>query len=122
VLLELKLPKISEQMDTALIEMIHGAEGSVLKLGSKLLDVSVDLSKAFSQNCPPVSYYRLVARESVWLRQVCVRPGDHAAPGERLALFSTDGAEPLGGSPVREIRVMTAGINGHEEMWSWSSH
>ena len=69
MLFELKMPKLNDNMDTGLIETAYGAEGSALKLGSKLLDISVDLSRAFSQNCPPVSYYRLVLRETAMAAQ-----------------------------------------------------
>jgi hypothetical protein len=118
VLFELKLPKINEQMDTALIETVHQVEGPQLKMGSKLFDVSIDLSSAFSQNCPPISYYRLVVRENLVLRRLCVSPGDRVAPGGRIALFASSADEPIDGQPAREVRVMTAGINFHDDMWS----
>jgi hypothetical protein len=112
------MPKINEQMDTALVETVHLGRGSAAKLGAKLLDLSIDLSSAFSQNCPPVSYYRLVLREAACLREICVAAGDRLAPGDRIALLTSTADEAIGGTPVREARIMTAGINYHDGMWS----
>jgi hypothetical protein len=117
MLFELKMPKLNDNMDTGLIETAYGAEGSALKLGSKLLDISVDLSRAFSQNCPPVSYYRLVLRETLWLRSLAA-PGTRCTAGERIALFSNTPDEPIDGPVAREARVLVAGINVHDEMFS----
>jgi hypothetical protein len=105
-------------MKTALIESVYCVEGSELTMGTKLLDVSVDLSGAFAQNCPPISYYRMVLRDRLWLRKLFAAPGEHREPGELLALFSTDPDEPLDAAPARAARYMTAGIVYHEGMWS----
>jgi hypothetical protein len=57
-------------------------------------------------------------RENLWLRKMLIAAGDRCDVGARLALFSTEAEEPLDGAPAREVRIMTAGINFHEEMWS----
>ncbi len=105
-------------MSSALIEKIYVSEGAELTSGSKILDFSIDLSSAFSQNCPPISYYRIVAREKVQVRQLLKAAGEYGVLDEPIALFSHDAAEPLGEVVARALRVMTAGIVHHEEMWS----
>jgi hypothetical protein len=117
MLFELKMPKLNENMDTGLIETVHAGAPSALKLGAKLFDVSVDLSRALSQNCPPVSFYRIVLRETLCLRSAPAA-GTRCQAGERIALFSNTPDEPLDGPVAREVRVLVAGINAHDEMWS----
>lgn len=89
---------------------MHASAGDALAVGAKLVDVRVDLSDAFPQDCPPISYYRLVLRERCWLRRIDVARGADAPAGATLALFSTDEAEPLDGAPTRAVRIATAGI------------
>ncbi|WP_282760255.1 hypothetical protein [Komagataeibacter saccharivorans] len=118
MLYEFRLSEIVPQMSGATIECIYAAIGDRLPMGAKLLDLSVDLSSAFAQECPPVSYYRLVLREAVFLRRFDAVPGKHYALGEQVALFSTDATETLNGPIGRPIRCTVAGIIHHEAMWS----
>ena len=118
MLVELTLPLFNPEMTTALIERVYCAEGDELLLGAKLLDVSVDLSGAFAQNCPPISYYRMVLRDRLWLRKLLIAPGAHYEAGTQVAILSTEQDEPLGGPPARAARCMTAGIVYHDGMWS----
>jgi hypothetical protein len=118
LLVELKLPLFNPEMKTALIESLYCEEGAELALGSKLIDVSVDLSSGFAQNCPPISYYRMVLRDRLWLRKLLVAPGETCEAGARIALLSTEPDEPLDGVPARAARCMTAGIVFHDGMWS----
>jgi hypothetical protein len=118
LLVELKLPLFNPEMTTALIERVYCVEGDELLLGAKLLDVSVDLSGAFAQNCPPISYYRMVLRDRLWLRKLLIAPGVHYAAGAQVAILSTEKDEPLEGPPARAARCMTAGIVYQDGMWS----
>lgn len=118
MLVELKIPEFLPQMKTALIESVYCQEGAELPLGAKILDVSVDLSGAFAQNCPPISYYRMVLRDRLWLRKLLVAPGDRCEAGAQIAILSTEPDEPLDASPARAARCMTAGIVYHDGMWS----
>ena len=118
MLVELKIPLFNPEMKTALIESVYCEEGAQLALGTKLLDVSVDLSGAFAQNCPPISYYRMVLRDGLWLRKLFFAPGDACEAGARFALLSTEPDEPLDAPPARAARCMTAGIVFHDGMWS----
>ena len=118
MLVDLKVPQFHPQMKAALIELVYCAEGELLVPGGKVLDLSVDLSAAFAQNCPPIAFYRMVLRENLWLRKLMVGRGDHAEAGEAVALFSTECDEPLDMPVARAARQMTAGIVYHEKMLS----
>jgi hypothetical protein len=110
VLLALSLQRINAQMTAAVIDSIHAEEDTLLQTGSKLLDLTVDLSAVSAQDCPPISHYRIVVRETVWLRRLAVNPGSKPSVGALLALFTTTPDEPIDGAPSRNIRNATAGI------------
>lgn len=116
MILEFNLTNIVPQMNGATIECVYAETGEALKMGSKLVDLSVDLSSAFAQECPPISYYRIIAREAAFLRRIDARPGSFAGVETRVALFSTDPDEPLDAAPSRPLRVTIAGIMHHEGM------
>ncbi len=120
MILSLPLPTINPHMKDARIELLYAATGELLKSGSKLLDLGIDLSRAFAQECPPVSFFRIVLRETVTLRQLNVERGDLRLLGEELALFSTDPDEPLG-PPARTVRMAAASIIYHEGLWTGSA-
>ncbi len=111
MLLEYRLPAINANMTEASIERRYAEPGVALGVGTRLLDLRVDLSSAFSQDCPPVSFYRIVMRERAYLREL--RPADGVAfpVGTLIALFSTEPDEPADGVASRTIRVATAGIS-----------
>jgi hypothetical protein len=115
---ELRLPVIVAQMSGATIETVYAKPGDVLKMGSKLIDISVDLSSAFSQECPPISFFRMVMREAAVLRALDVKPGQDVKLEELVAVFSTTPDESLDEAPARQVRVTVAGIVHHEDMWT----
>jgi hypothetical protein len=115
---EFRLPAIVAQMSGATIETVYAKRGEALKMGSKLIDISVDLSSAFSQECPPVSFFRVVMREAGVLRSLDLKPGQFCQLDELLAVFSTTPDEPLDGPPARQARTTVAGIVHHEDMWT----
>jgi hypothetical protein len=117
---ELRLNKINPNMTAAVIECLYATPGSPLKIGEKLCDLSVDLSSGFSQYCPPISYFRVVVREKVWLRKTLVVPGNSCDVGQLLAVFSAEQDEPDDAIPARPLRISTAGIAHHSGMWSAS--
>lgn len=110
MLLNLTLPPINPYMSVGLINAIHASEGQALALGAKLMDVTIDLSAAAAHDCPPISHYRLVVRDRVWLRRLDVTMGDSPAVGDSLALFSTEADEPLDATPARQVRLTIAGV------------
>ena len=113
----LKLPTIVPQMTGATAECVHATPGAALKMGSKLLDLSIDLSSAFAQECPPISYYRIVLREPMFLRSMAAKPGDLIGLDGEIALFSTTPDEPLDAAPARPPRLTIAAIMHHDGMW-----
>lgn len=118
MLCDLRLPKINPNMSCAIVECIYANPSRLLKAGDKLFDLSVDLSSGYSQYCPPISYFRLVVRENLWLQKVFVKLGDSCDVGNMLALFASDQTEPLDALPTRAIRVVAAGIMHHQGLWS----
>lgn len=116
MLLSLNLPLVNPIMTDARIDAIHARAGAELKAGSKILDLMIDLSTAVAHDCPPISYYRLVAREHVWLCRLHAEPGDRMAPGALIALFSTSPEEDPEIPPSRPLRVSVAGII-KQEAW-----
>src|ERR1700693_4089162 len=95
MIFEFKLPLIVKQMTGATIECLHAKPGDAVKMGSKLMDLSVDLSSAFAQECPPISFFRVVIREAGWLRKLDLTPGQFCQWDEVVAVFSTEPDEDL---------------------------
>src|SRR5438477_239219 len=120
MLYDLRLPKINPNMSSAIVECVYATPGSQLKPGDKLFDLSVDLSSGYSQYCPPISYFRVVVREKLWLQKILLHPGDSCDVGDLLALFSSEEEEAIEATPVRSIRITTAGIAHHRGLWSAS--
>jgi pyruvate/2-oxoglutarate dehydrogenase complex dihydrolipoamide acyltransferase (E2) component len=118
LLLTLTLPRIIPAMTSGVIEAIHAEVGASMKGTAKLLDVSVDLSAVAPQDCPPVSLYRLVVRDHVWLRTLAVAPGDEVPVGAQLAQFTAEADEPLDVEPARQARITIAGIVFPADAWS----
>ena len=115
---ELRLTKINPNMNAAVVETIYATTGSALKVGDKLCDLSVDLSSGFSQYCPPISYFRVVVREKVWLQKLFIVTGGSYDVGQLMAVFSTEQDDPGEEAPARPLRITTAGIAHHSGMWS----
>ena len=106
-------------MLSAVVAAVHPSSACAqLAVGTKLVDLTVDLTAIAAQDCPPVSHFRMVVRERAWLRELAVARGDEIAVGTRVALFSTDPHEPLDAEPVRELRVAIAGILMQAPAWS----
>jgi len=120
MIFEFKLPLITPHMSMAVIECFHAASGTSLKAGSKLLDLSVDLSSSFSQDCPPISFFRIIVRENAILREFLVVRGQACPEGELIAVFSTVADEAIDQPVSRGIRLATAGIFHHDGMWTGS--
>ncbi|MDE8349748.1 MAG: hypothetical protein POG74_09745 [Acidocella sp.] len=105
-------------MRSARIEIIYAKPNNQLALGGKLFDISIDLSSSFAQNCPPISYHRVVLREKLWLRTPLAKPGEYWEPDACIALLSNEPTESLNATIARPARIMAAGIVYHPEMWS----
>ncbi|HEV2650463.1 MAG TPA: hypothetical protein VGU69_04330, partial [Rhizomicrobium sp.] len=88
------------------------------KPGDKIVDVTIDLGASFSQNCPPVSHYRLVAREKAFVRRMFVAAGTACEPDAPIAILAADVQEPDDLAAERPFRITVAGILRHGAMWS----
>ncbi len=117
MLITLALPRIGEHMTTAVIRTIHAQAGAPVMAGSKLLDISIDLSALGEQDCPPVALFRIALLERVWLRELTVAAGDEVAVGALMGRFTTDPAESLEGAPARPARITVAGIVDPSPWW-----
>jgi hypothetical protein len=117
---EFRLPLIVNQMTGATIECLYARRGDSLKMGSKLFDLSIDLGSIFAQECPPVSFFRVVMREAAWLRRLDLAPGRFSALDEVMAIFSTSPDEAVDHPVTRAIRTTVAGIVHHDGMWTGS--
>ena len=120
MLLELRLSEIVPGMTGATIECVHAAAGSGLKSGARLLDLSIDLSSAFAQECPPISFFRVILREPAVLRRIDAAPGQYRELGEVIALFTPTADDPVDSPADRSVRIATAGIMHHADMWTGS--
>jgi len=115
MVLELALTRMNPYMSSCTVECVFAEPGTALTAGTKLLDVSVDLGDDFSQQCPPISFYRVVIREKAVLRELRVPPGEACGVGDVIAVFSTTPDEPLGPAQ-RALRIATANIIPHDGM------
>jgi hypothetical protein len=122
MLLDFRLPFINPHMTAARIECLFASPGSSLKTGDKLLDLSVDLSSSFSQDCPPISFFRIIVRENMFLRDMRMVRGQPCNVGELIAVFSTVVDEDKEFPSQRGIRFATAGIVHHSELWTGNNH
>jgi len=117
LLLSIELPRLHELMTTAVVSHVHAAPGDEIAVGAPLLDLRVDLSHAAAHDCPPVSFFRVVARDRGVLRTLTAGKGSEIAPGERIGLLATTADEPVTGEPARPARLTTVGVLGPEAEW-----
>lgn len=115
---DLILPSVVPEISSARVEFAHVAQGDMLAKGQKLFDVSIDLSDRFSQECPPISYYRLIAREDACLLRVLIPPGEFCEAGQVIAELGVGVDDTEDEAVARPLRLTTAAILGHEGMWS----
>lgn len=108
--LEFELPAIVPQMVEAKVLRFLAKEGERLAIGAGLIELEVDLSSFVSHDCPPVSYYRIVLREAVYLRRFAVAVGQTVPIGGLIAQLSPTPDEPLDGDAARRVRVNVAGV------------
>ena len=117
MILSVALPRMNPDMQSAFVEALYGAEGSLLPPGSKLIDLKVDLSLAVAHDCPPVTYHRIALRDRAWLRRVLVRRGEEIAVGAPLLILSSQPDEDPDAPPERAARTSVAGIMHQTDWW-----
>lgn len=87
--MKLLLPQIMNGMTNGEITRAHITEGVSIKRGTPLFEIRVDLSGVVQLDCPPISSYRLVAREAGTVDSVAVTVGDTIEIGSLLATFTS---------------------------------
>jgi hypothetical protein len=114
------MPELVTRMTGATLECVYVREGETLRVGTKLFDISVDLSRAFAQECPPISYFRIILREAVYVQRLMFDAGQHITTGALVALFSPSQHQDRDQPAERQVRIATAGIMYHGGMWTGS--
>jgi hypothetical protein len=108
------------RMTGATLECVYVRTGEALRVGAKLFDISVDLSSAFAQECPPISYFRIILREPAHVHRLMFDAGQHIATGSLVAVFNSSQHQDLNQPAERQVRIATAGIMFHDGMWTGS--
>lgn len=108
--IRLVLPATNEALGSARIDQVHIAAGQSLAPGARLIDFTVGLDAAASQDCPPITHYRMTLRESAWVGRVDVAAGQDVAVGDLLALLGAGPDDPLDTQAARTARVSMAAI------------
>ena len=110
MILSLSLPRMGEQMHEGIIHKVLAKEGDVLRPGTPLLEVRVDLGAAKAQDCPPLLFFRIIATERAVLRALHVAVGDLLKVGAACGIASTDGADDASAPAARPLRTTAVAI------------
>lgn len=105
MLLELQVPRMSDQVHDVSVEHVFVEAGARVDRGTRLVELRADLGSVAAQNCSPVIDFRLVANEAGWVRRVDVARGDAAAVGAAIVIVSSAPDEPLDVPATRALRV-----------------
>jgi hypothetical protein len=109
MILSLVMPRVGT-MQQASIHKIVASPGDELGPGTPLLEIRVDIGSAKAQDCPPLSFFRIIATERAHLRSLDVTLGGLFDVGARLGAASTDPNETIEGAPSRALRVTSVAI------------
>lgn len=112
------MPDFGGETVPARIEFISIKPGDNLAPGARLFDVCVDLSDSYGQDCPPVTYYRVISREAATVVGLRVEAGQLCEAGQIVAELEGRVGAAADPAAVRALRVTTAVILSHEAMWS----
>ena len=110
MILSLVMPRIGAQIQRASIHKIIANPGDELRPGTPLLEIRVDIGSAKSQDCPPLSFFRVIATERAHLRSLSVALGGLMEVGAPLGLASTDRDESVDGQARRALRLISVAI------------
>jgi len=110
MILSITLPRVGEQMHRGMIHRVLAREGDMLRPGTPLLEVRVDIGAAKAQDCPPEFFFRLLATERGYLRKLLVAPTDLIEVGAAIGVATTVADEPLEQPAVRALRTTSVAI------------
>jgi hypothetical protein len=111
MLLDLRMPQMSDEMVAGTIHKVLVGPGERLERGTPLLEVRVDLSEVAEQNCAPVFFFRMVAAEPAWLRSLEVKAGERRDVDGRLGVASSSRDEPSN-ADARPLRLSVGVVLG----------
>lgn len=118
MLISLKLPKIADTPCIYTVNHVYCAEGQLLRRGERILDLMVDMQSSLLHDCPAINFYRFVAQEELWLRNLSISSGQILESDSLMAVLSSEENEEIPMSPVfqRQMRVACAAI-AHDVEW-----
>ena len=105
----LRMPKVGELMTQGTVRLAPLSEGARIAPGASLFEVRVDLSARGTLDCPPIYYFRLVAREAGFVRRLECKAGGVAQVGDVLAWIASTPDDPLEAAG-RDSRAASVGI------------
>jgi len=108
--LSLVMPRVGAQLHQASIHKIIANPGDELRPGTPLLEIRVDIGSAQAQDCPPLTFFRIIATERAHLRSLGVALGGLIDAGAPLGVASTDRNESVEGAPTRALRLTSVAI------------
>src|ERR1700690_189535 len=110
MILSLVMPRVGAYMRQASIHKIIANPGDELRPGTPLLEIRIDFGSAKTQDCPPLSFFRIIATERAHLRSLGVALGALFEVGAPLGVASTDRNEGIDGAPARALRLTSGAI------------
>jgi hypothetical protein len=113
MILSLTLPRMGELTRPGTVHRVIAQAGDVLRPGTPLLEIRVDLDEANERDCPALIYYRLIATECAYLRTLLLATGDVLEVAAPIGLATTTAAESFEGPPVRALRTSSVSIQVH---------
>ncbi|MBT8605975.1 hypothetical protein G6677_05825 [Polynucleobacter paneuropaeus] len=118
MLISLKLPKIADTSCIYTVNRVYCTESRLLRRGDRILDLKVDMQSSLLHDCPAINFYRFVAQEELWLRNLSISSGQILESDSLIAVLSTEENEEISMPPVfqRQMRVACAAIS-HDVEW-----
>jgi len=96
-------------MKDGVIHAVLVERGAKIVAGTPLLEVRLDLTSSAPQNCAPVTFFRIVSRESGWMRTSLPVPGTVVAVDAELAIVSHGENDPID-DVTRSLRITASAV------------
>jgi pyruvate/2-oxoglutarate dehydrogenase complex dihydrolipoamide acyltransferase (E2) component len=104
-------------MTEGVIESVALTLGTAVRPNQPLLDIRVDYSGGVARDCPPIAFFRIIAREKGCIREIGCKRGDRVLVGACLALLTTDPNDAMDRPADRGLRTTVVGVL-HNPDWS----
>ena len=118
MLISLKLPKIVDTPCIYSVNNVYCNEGQLLRRGDRIFDLKVDMQSSLMHDCPAINFFRFVAQEQLWLRNLSIVSGQILETDDLIAILTSEENEQILMPPVfqRQMRFARAAI-AHEVDW-----